>query len=651
MSESTASVLSPASEELLSLFEGSVDGILVVEAGSGRLVRANRAVCDLLGYSETELLSLSMTDLYPAESVPQASEAFDAMCQGRRQCARNVPCKRKDGSLAYADVAVRRLSNRDHPLRIAFFHDTTEQNRTIQLLCASEERYRLIADHVADVIWTAPLTLSEAERVRAKVDVPAVAGTVLDRWRFSFVSPAVVRVFGYTPDEAVGMSLRDLATPASYARIRETLIENFIKPSTPTEDDHEQDVLELEFLAKDGSSRWCEVVSTYLRDDEGLPTSMLGITRDVPARRLVEQALCDSESRLRSLFDHLPDGVATIDRDGNIYFINRNLLGKEQESLAGKWGFEMVHPEHRAACRAALDRVFATGQPQSVEMQDVFGGWWLCRLAVSPEGGGQRAMVIATDITHERLATEAVDKERRLLRQLLELHERERRLMAYEVHDGFAQQLTGALFRLQGVRETLARNPAQAWESFDAAMRLITCAIDETRRLISNLRPPILDESGIIQAIEYLICEHARHDGPEIEFVHHVAFDRLTPPLESAVFRIVQESLQNACRHSRSDRIRVELVQHGNRIQIDIRDWGVGFQIDAVEEQRFGLQGIRERVRLLDGRVVIESAPGKGTHIGVELPLIDSAGRQTDMIASASTNDASEDDDEELQAP
>jgi signal transduction histidine kinase len=167
---------------------------------------------------------------------------------------------------------------------------------------------------------------------------------------------------------------------------------------------------------------------------------------------------------------------------------------------------------------------------------------------------------------------------------------------------------------------------------------LISRSIDETRRLISGLRPPILDEAGIIQAIEYLVCEHGRQGGPKIEFVHDVAFERLAPPLESAVFRIVQESLQNACRHSRSDRVRVELVQRGDRIHIDIRDWGVGFSAETVEEQRFGLQGIRERVRLLDGRVVIESAPGKGTHIGVELPSVDRAEGSAGAIGSLSTN-------------
>ena len=102
-------------------------------------------------------------------------------------------------------------------------------------------------------------------------------------------------------------------------------------------------------------------------------------------------------------------------------------------------------------------------------------------------------------------------------------------------------------------------------------------------------------------------------------------FERLASPLESAVFRIVQESLTNARCHSQSAKIRIELVQEDDRIRIDVRDWGIGFNPEKVEEGRFGLRGIRERVRLLGGQVTIRTAPHKGTHVRVELPLIDTA--------------------------
>lgn len=488
-------------------------------------------------------------------------------------------------------------------------------------LRASEERYRLIADNVADVIWTTRLTLSDSEIAALTTNTEAVADAIVDRWRFSFISPSGPRLFGYTPDEAAGLSLRDIAPAASYLRIREAIVEELSVPETP----HQGFTHEWEFRKKDGASIWCEVVSTYLHDERGVPCGILGITRDVSVRREAQRALRKSESQLRDLFENLPDVVAVVDRDGRCHFVNRSTPSLEKEQLLGQCGFDWIVQEYREPCRRALEQAIDTGLSQAVEIQDVFGHWWSLRIvSTAPQDDGRRdrATIICTDVTQERLANEAVEKERRLLRQMLELHERDRQLTAYEIHDGFAQQLTGALYRLQGFRDLHARNPAEAWTNFDSAVRLISRAIDETRRLISGLRPPILDESGIVAAIEYLAYEYGDSDSPTIEFVHDVAFQRLAAPLETAIFRIAQESLQNACRHSRSDRVRVELAERDGRVHVEVRDWGIGFCADSVEEQRFGLQGIRERVRLLEGRVVIESVPGEGTRIAVELPLV-----------------------------
>ncbi len=147
--------------------------------------------------------------------------------------------------------------------------------------------------------------------------------------------------------------------------------------------------------------------------------------------------------------------------------------------------------------------------------------------------------------------------------------------------------------------------------------------MDEARRLIGGLRPPILDESGIVAAIEYLCSERRQSGQSQIEFVVRVQFHRLAAPLEVALFRIVQECLTNACRHSQSPKIRVELSQLENRVRLTVQDWGVGFDPQEVKGERFGLRGIRERVRLLGGAADINSSPGKGTIITVELPLLE----------------------------
>ena len=503
---------------------------------------------------------------------------------------------------------------------ILIAHDITDEKRAVEAIRASDERYRLIADNVADVIWKVEFPPAVLERAAAGADVAEIVDAILDQWRFSFVSPAAERLFQYTPEEAAAMSMRDITTPATFAQIRETLIEEF--SGRHANDAPRQRLTELELVAKGGASRWCEVAATYLRDDRGMPTGALGITRDATRRRQTESALRESEGKLRSLLENLPDLVLVLDRESNVLFVNHNRTRYTQETLLGKAGPVFVTPEYQTLSRRMLDQAFATGTPQSMEVQDVFGLWWLCRLVrLAQENGADRVMAICTDVTGQRLAAEGIKKEQELLRRLLDIHEQERQLIAYEIHDGFAQQLAGALFRLQAFRETLARDPAEAWKGFDSGMHLVCCAIDETRRLIGGLRPPVLDEFGVVEAVQNLAYEQNKGGGPVVEFEQNVGSERFPPPLENAIFRIVQESLTNATRHSRSDRIRVSLIQRGNRVYIDVRDWGIGFDPAAIEEHRFGLQGIRERVRLLDGRMAIESAPGEGTHISVELPL------------------------------
>jgi signal transduction histidine kinase len=99
--------------------------------------------------------------------------------------------------------------------------------------------------------------------------------------------------------------------------------------------------------------------------------------------------------------------------------------------------------------------------------------------------------------------------------------------------------------------------------------------------------------------------------------------------VESAIFRIVQESLTNACRYSESKRIHVQLTQIDDRIQVRVQDWGIGFNPNAIQGSHFGLRGVRERARLLDGHAVIDSAPGNGTSITVELPLLQATSEAT----------------------
>ncbi len=157
-------------------------------------------------------------------------------------------------------------------------------------------------------------------------------------------------------------------------------------------------------------------------------------------------------------------------------------------------------------------------------------------------------------------------------------------------------------------------------ELIERLLELLRHCLSETRRLISGLRPPVLDEYGVITAIEGLLEETRTNCGPEVEFYTNLEVDRFEPVLENTIFRVIQESVGNACRHSQSPRVRIDLSQLADQIKIQVQDWGIGFDPQQVDRNRYGLAGLRERARLLGGDALVESKPGAGTTITVHLP-------------------------------
>ena len=243
--------------------------------------------------------------------------------------------------------------------------------------------------------------------------------------------------------------------------------------------------------------------------------------------------------------------------------------------------------------------------------------WSLEHVALLKVVGELFANVLERQKTDQELS-----REKEFLRELLDLQERERKLVAYEIHDGLAQKLAGALLRFQAVAPLSEQNQEQLQDTFDAGIDLLTQSVGEARSLISGLRPPILDESGVIAAIDYLVCEQQQLPGPKIVFKHKLNCERLAPPLETALFRIVQEALANACRHSQSDKVQVDLKEEKQQIWLSVEDWGIGFDPKKVPHERYGLRGIRERVHLLGGQATVHSTPNQGTRISVRLPLL-----------------------------
>jgi signal transduction histidine kinase len=194
--------------------------------------------------------------------------------------------------------------------------------------------------------------------------------------------------------------------------------------------------------------------------------------------------------------------------------------------------------------------------------------------------------------------------------------------VAHEIHDGACQYAVAAKMAFETYRHERTKTGREDWSNFDVGLNFLERTIDELRRLVHGLQPLHLAAGNLPTAIECLIEEIRAAGGPEIQLVDDIGPDQIPPRVQRAAFRIVQESLANACRHSKSNRLFVELALDGDMLRIQVRDWGIGFDPGRTEPGHFGLNGMQQRVKLLKGTATIHSEPGRGTCVTVELPLV-----------------------------
>lgn len=193
---------------------------------------------------------------------------------------------------------------------------------------------------------------------------------------------------------------------------------------------------------------------------------------------------------------------------------------------------------------------------------------------------------------------------------------RERNRLARELHDVLAHTLSGVAVELEGLRATMKHDPDQATALLDHSLRAIREGLTETRRALQELRAKPLEDLGLGLAIQTLAESIASQSGFQLELdIDHNLGD-YPAEVQQTVYRIAQEALANVADHAQAQKVRVELKEDGNQIQLLIHDDGCGFDLDRSErENHFGLLGMRERAEMIGGRLSVKSESGKGTQV------------------------------------
>lgn len=239
-----------------------------------------------------------------------------------------------------------------------------------------------------------------------------------------------------------------------------------------------------------------------------------------------------------------------------------------------------------------------------------------------------RQLVIAVE--NARLYERVHEKEElrgELLERVVAAQEEERKRLARELHDQTGQTLAGLAMGLHSVKSIMQSSPGMAGQRLQELESMSATAVDDLRELIADLRPAQLDDLGLVPALRDMANHVARRSGMQVEINASEARRRLRAQVETILYRLAQEALNNAARHSHAKNVTITLEFSAEDVMLDIRDDGIGFVPEAViktqsPRRAWGLLGMQERVTLVGGTLKIESAPGKGTRLVAHIPLV-----------------------------
>ena len=231
------------------------------------------------------------------------------------------------------------------------------------------------------------------------------------------------------------------------------------------------------------------------------------------------------------------------------------------------------------------------------------------------------------ELTTSALLTKSLvmqDELRHLSRQLLSVQEEERRKISRELHDVIAQSLSGINFRLAELKSESETSREMLYEKIESTQILVEKSVEIVHRFARELRPSVLDDLGLIPALEAHLKSFMQETGVRVKLTAFGGIEESDNATLTVLYRIAQEALANVARHAHARHVDVSIVDLSGTICMEIRDDGIGFEVDgqscAVKTIRLGLLGMKERIEMIAGSFSIESAPGKGTIIRTELP-------------------------------
>ncbi len=434
---------------------------------------------------------------------------------------------------------------------------------------------------------------------------------------------AACRFYGYSSKEISGMNIGNLNPMPSY-KIRRSMDEVLAKKGA---------FFNFQHITSKGELKNVEIYSIPMEMNS--KTVLYSIIHDVSDRKKIEEQLEAGENLFRQFVVNTPAAVAMFDIRLNCLMASKRWTEIQNMSdleLSGKNIKTMFDPFPEfleIALNKGLNGESTNGHgekltPKGGEPEDI-------RWEIQPwqrEKNKLGGVIVFIEFETERIRNEEMS--RHLLRQKaihnarVETIEQERKKISRELHDGLGQMITAAMLGIEMIESTLETNPEGALKQTRETKKLLDTTIHEIRNISYNLRPSALDDFGLIPALR-LLCDNVNRMGKTGFLFSSYGFSgRLSPNIETTVYRICQEAINNIIRHSGATEASIQLYNRGFMLLILVQDNGCGFDTELIKKNRLkstGLQNIRDRVEIFSGKFQIESGQNYGTELILEIPI------------------------------
>jgi PAS domain S-box-containing protein len=482
-------------------------------------------------------------------------------------------------------------------IEYGYAEDITERKKTEEAIIASEEKYRTLVEQASDAIFIADAN-----------------------GKFITVNSSMYKMSKYTPEELSKLTVYD-----------------FIDT-----DDFRKNPLRLNELMKEKSiisERVIKIKNNVLLNIEINAKLLTGrrllvFIRDISESKKAQRALAESENRLRTIVQTEPECIKLLNINGEMEDINpaglEMLEADSMEQVIGKSVLDTINVPYKKAYRKIIKNGF-NGKPGVIEYE--ITGYkgshrWFDTHAVpltDSEGKITSLLCVTRNITKNKKAQEEINKTAEQLRQLTahlqSVREEERKRIGREIHDELGQQLTAIKMDVVWIDKKIPEETPVLKSKMKNIIGLLDGSNQSIRRILSELRPVILDDHGLLEAMEWLDTQFTANTGIPVKFACSENEIKSSEQIATCIFRVYQEAFTNITRHACAESVSTALSIVDDTIMVTIKDDGKGFDMEAVQNKKsFGIFGMKERVISLHGKFELISVPGKGTTIIMILP-------------------------------